>query len=83
MLTLPIKRKWFDMILSGEKKEEYRAYNAYYRARFDKSIGREMTCRFRNGYSRKSPTIECMVVPRYGYGRGEWGAEPSKKIYRT
>ena len=24
MLTLPIKKKWFDMILSGEKKEEYR-----------------------------------------------------------
>ena len=23
MLILPIKRKWFDMILSGEKKEEY------------------------------------------------------------
>lgn len=21
MLTLPIKKKWFDMILSGEKKE--------------------------------------------------------------
>ena len=24
MLTLPIKKKWFDMIKSGEKKEEYR-----------------------------------------------------------
>lgn len=24
MLTLPIKKKWFDMILSGEKQEEYR-----------------------------------------------------------
>lgn len=23
MLTLPIKKKWFDMIKSGEKKEEY------------------------------------------------------------
>ena len=23
MLTLPIKKKWFDMILSKEKKEEY------------------------------------------------------------
>ena len=23
MLTLPIKKKWFDMIASGEKKEEY------------------------------------------------------------
>lgn len=23
MLTLPIKKKWFGMILSGEKKERY------------------------------------------------------------
>lgn len=23
MLTLPIKKKWFDMILSGEKKERF------------------------------------------------------------
>lgn len=34
MLTLPIKKKWFDMILSGEKKEEYREYNDYYDSRF-------------------------------------------------
>lgn len=30
MLILPIKRKWFDMILSGEKKEEYRDIKPYY-----------------------------------------------------
>ena len=30
MLTLPIKKKWFDMILSGEKKEEYREIKRYY-----------------------------------------------------
>ena len=27
MLVLPIKKKWFDMIASGEKKEEYREIN--------------------------------------------------------
>ena len=27
---LPIKRKWFDMILSGEKKEEYREVKPYW-----------------------------------------------------
>lgn len=26
MLTLPIKKKWFDLILSGEKTEEYRTH---------------------------------------------------------
>lgn len=34
MLTLPIKKKWFDMILSGEKKEEYRENKPYYTSRF-------------------------------------------------
>ena len=34
MLTLPIKKKWFDMILSGEKKEEYREIKPYYTKRF-------------------------------------------------
>ena len=30
MLILPIKKKWFDMIASGEKKEEYREIKPYY-----------------------------------------------------
>lgn len=34
MLTLPVKKKWFDMILSGEKKEEYREIKPYYISRF-------------------------------------------------
>lgn len=34
MLVLPIKKKWFDMIVSGEKKEEYREIKPYYTIRF-------------------------------------------------
>lgn len=34
MLTLPIRRQWFDMILTGEKKEEYREVKPYYTIRF-------------------------------------------------
>ena len=34
MLTLPIKKKWFDMILFGEKKEEYREIKPYWTKRF-------------------------------------------------
>ena len=34
MLTLPIKKKWLDMIASGEKKEEYREITDYYDTRF-------------------------------------------------
>lgn len=36
MLTLPIKKKWFDMIVAGEKKEEYREIKPYYDSRFKK-----------------------------------------------
>lgn len=39
MLTLPIKKKWFDMILSGEKKEEYREIKEYYETRFQNLFG--------------------------------------------
>lgn len=34
MLTLTIKRKWLEMIRSGEKKEEYREIKSYYTVRF-------------------------------------------------
>ena len=29
-LTLPLKKKWFDMIASGEKKEEYLEISSYW-----------------------------------------------------
>lgn len=34
MLILTIKRKWLEMIRSGEKLEEYRAISPYYTSRF-------------------------------------------------
>lgn len=34
MLILPIKKKWFGMIASGEKTEEYREIKPYYDSRF-------------------------------------------------
>lgn len=36
MLVLPMKKKWFDMILSGKKKEEYREFKPYWNSRVDK-----------------------------------------------
>ena len=38
-MTLPIKRKWWDMIRSGEKKEEYRDITPYYAKRFATALG--------------------------------------------
>jgi len=39
MLTLPIKRKWLDMIVSGEKREEYREITDYWTKRFVNLLG--------------------------------------------
>lgn len=63
MLTLPIKRQWYDMILCGQKREEYREDNPYYRSRFEKLFDlspealadpvrqKASVLRLRNGYN--------------------------------
>lgn len=84
MLTLPIKKKWFDMILSGEKKEEYREIKQYYGTRFGTlGVGNNQIHKiiFRNGYSNNSPSIKCKVSISIGCGKPEWGAEPNKLYY--
>ena len=90
MLILPIKKKWFDMIRSGEKKEEYREIKPYWTSRFNnmkfaefKIIDDEVTFLivFRNGYSIFSPELKCRCSLRKGHGKEEWGAEPGKEYY--
>ena len=85
MLILPIKKKWFDMIASGEKKEEYREIKPYYNIRFKKIFGfdkkRIEEIVFRNGYRKDSPTIKCICTLRVGKGKEEWGAEPNKEYF--
>ena len=39
MLIFPIKKRWFDMIARGEKKEEYREIKPYWTKRIIKMIG--------------------------------------------
>ena len=90
MLTLPIKKRWYDMIFSGEKKEEYRELSRYYRTRF-RNIGllneyglatnKTAVIAFRNGYRSDSPTFiaECYLVIKTG--RRVWGAEEGRKYY--
>ncbi|MCM1052472.1 MAG: ASCH domain-containing protein [Ruminococcus sp.] len=87
MLVLPIKKRWFDMIKSGEKKEEYRKINVYYQSRFEKytPVGdlppEEFYVIFRNGYSKNSPSLKCEVTVQIGEGKKEWGAEPNGFYY--
>ena len=79
-LHLTIKKKWFDMILSGEKTEEYRDIKSYYNLRL---IGKEYdTVVFRNGYASNAPqfTIELKSITP-SIGKPEWGAEANKKYF--
>lgn len=73
ILNLTVKKKWFDMIVSGEKKIEYREYKQYWKQRLiagidiskDKSK-RIMNCFdeivFRNGYKKNSPVCRTEFV---------------------
>ena len=79
MLVLSIKKKWFDMILSGEKKEEYREIKQYYESRLGYQEFKDII--FRNGYSRKSPYLKARVKIKKGYGKEAWGAETGNKYY--
>lgn len=87
MLILPIKKKWFDMIKSGEKKEDYREIKPYWTTRFHKYfhnrrgllVPRKVI--FRNGYKYNSPKIECICWLKRGQGKEEWGAELGKEYY--
>ena len=92
MLVLPIKKKWFDMILCGEKKEEYRDLKPYYRSRFKKIFdmdpysvipsGRDkQKIKFRNGYGSNRPEFIALCTLDIKTGKPEWGAEPNKEYY--
>ena len=95
MLILPIKKKWFEMILSGEKKEEYREIKQYYVTRFRndtapdlwnfvreiKTNPQEIEILFRNGYSSDSPSFKAKCELTTGTGKEEWGAEKGKEYF--
>lgn len=71
-LKLTLKRRWFDMIASGEKREEYRTPSEWILSRLE---GKEYDAvEFRNGYSKTSPVVTCEFKGwKYGFGRREWG----------
>jgi len=78
ILHLTLKKKWFDMITSGEKKEEYREIKDYWVKRLHKEYDSIL---FRNGYSKNAPR----VLVEYnelikGFGNKSWGA-PDEKVY--
>lgn len=76
MIVLPIKKKWLDMIASGQKKEEYRSLTHRYRTMFFNAADKngEFWCVLRNGYRLDSPSATVRVSLSIGSGKPEWGA---------
>ena len=94
VLYLPLKKKWFDMIVSGIKKEEYREINDYWTKRLVKTEGNLIDdfafkqfdyVEFTLGYP-SADNADARVRFKFegiekNTGRIEWGAESGKKYY--
>lgn len=89
VLELPLKAKWYDMIESGVKSEEYREIKPYWISRFmrRKSDGSLLYqfktythVRFRYGYTKRTMTFEIEGLDT-GVGNTEWGAIPNRQMY--
>lgn len=94
---MTLKKKWFDMILSGIKTEEYREMKPYWEKRFTNYFGKhydflsdtptvvwnnqKKNIIFRNGYGNDKLEFTAECTISEGYGKTEWGAEDSKKYY--
>lgn len=84
ILDLPLKAKWYDMIESGEKREEYREYKKYwYKRLIDDETLRVKPythVRFRYGYTKRTMLFEitCITV---GMGLPGWGAPTFREVF--
>lgn len=80
ILTLTIKRKWFDMIVSGTKREEYREIKPHWNRIL--RLHQYDAVRFRNGYRKDSPTaIFRLNGMMKGLGIIAWGAPEAQRVY--
>lgn len=86
-LHLTLKKKWFDLIRSGQKKKEFRGGKQYWRRRLLDGEGFAIEfdeVLFRNGYGAKAPWV---LVEWKGLGEicgsdglwiGDYGEENKK-----
>jgi hypothetical protein len=79
IIHLILKGKWYDMIKSGEKKEEYREITDYWKRRLEgESV---YVVIFHRGYTNKETMAIGVLGIAKGKGCPEWGAEPDKDYY--
>lgn len=97
VLHLTLKKKWFDMIASGEKKEEYRGIKPFWIKRLlsniehletiddVKAVGARFKTfeyiHFANGYNRPRKINVECLGIEIKTGKSEWGAEPGKEYF--
>lgn len=82
VLHLTLKKKWFDMIASGAKREEYREMKPYWNKRLLCNKTQYDRILFRNGYNKDSPSfmIEFKSL-QSGLGIIEWGAPAGQPVF--
>ena len=84
ILDLPLKAKWYDMIDSGDKLEEYREYKDYWRKRLiDEETLRLKPythVRFRYGYTKRTMLFEIAGIT-VGMGLPKWGAPTYREVF--
>lgn len=76
-LDLVLKHKWYDMIESGEKPEEYRKRKPYWAKRIERHHYTHV--RFHRGYTSTTMTFEIKDICE-GLGNPHWGA-PDEEVY--
>ena len=83
LLHLPLKREWYDMIASGEKREEYRDYKPYWNVRIQNAIAesKPIVAAFSLGRHRATMFFDVSVIKAVcGSNHPEWG-EPKYLHY--
>ena len=81
-LHLNLKKKWFDMIASGEKREEYREVKPYWDDRLNWPSGYYDTVTFSNGYAADRPQVVVEFKSIHvAEGVQRWGAVPGVAYY--
>jgi hypothetical protein len=68
-IHLPIKREWFDMILSGEKKEEYREIKQYWAKRLNIELSFAANGKIRSWERSPSSDHKTTATLTAGYGK--------------
>lgn len=89
-LYLPLKKEWYKMIESGEKREEYREIKNYWKSRLmqyslrygvrDYVFKHLDEVRFSYGYTKKTITFKIDTIT-IGRGKPEWGAPTDRDVF--